>query len=153
MSTEKEKKNYYAPMHSAEHILNRTMVNMYGCERSENSHIERKKSKCDYKLLSQPSQEQIIEIQKKVNEIINKNLVISNSFMNFDQAEKLFKIRVTKEQNPQIRIVSIGDYDDCPCIGEHVTNTSEIGEFIIISSDFENSTFRIRFKVKNDSEN
>jgi len=30
-------------MHSAEHLLNQTMVRMFGCKRSMNSHIERKK--------------------------------------------------------------------------------------------------------------
>lgn len=33
------KKNYFAPMHTAEHILNKTMFN---CQRSENCHIEKK---------------------------------------------------------------------------------------------------------------
>ena len=35
----------YEPAHTVEHILNRTMVNMFGCPRSRNAHIERKKSK------------------------------------------------------------------------------------------------------------
>lgn len=39
-----------APMHTAEHLLNGTMVKMIGCKRSRNAHIERKKSKCDYPL-------------------------------------------------------------------------------------------------------
>lgn len=33
----------YPPMHTAEHILNQTMVRMFGCPRSKNAHIERKK--------------------------------------------------------------------------------------------------------------
>ena len=40
----------YEPAQTAEHILNRTMVSMFGCPRSRNAHIERKKSKCDYML-------------------------------------------------------------------------------------------------------
>ena len=36
-----------APMHTAEHLLNATMVKTFGCPRSRNAHIERKKSKCD----------------------------------------------------------------------------------------------------------
>lgn len=32
-----------APMHTAEHILNQTMVRLFGCERSKNAHIEKKK--------------------------------------------------------------------------------------------------------------
>lgn len=35
-------KQEYPPMHTAEHILNQTMIRMFGCERSENTHIERK---------------------------------------------------------------------------------------------------------------
>ena len=49
MTTEKEvtlnahNKAEYPPMHTCEHILNQTMVRMFGCERSRNAHIERKK--------------------------------------------------------------------------------------------------------------
>ena len=45
-----------APMHTVEHILNQTMVRMFGCERSRNAHIERKKSKCDYTLPCAPAE-------------------------------------------------------------------------------------------------
>lgn len=38
------KKDYHRPMHTAEHILNQTMVRMFGCARSANAHIEKKKS-------------------------------------------------------------------------------------------------------------
>jgi Ser-tRNA(Ala) deacylase AlaX len=42
-------KEYADPrMHSAEHILNQTMVRMFKCERLLQAHIEKKKSKCDY---------------------------------------------------------------------------------------------------------
>ena len=34
-----------APMHTCEHILNQTMVRMFGCERSRKAHRERKKIK------------------------------------------------------------------------------------------------------------
>ena len=50
-------KEEYPPMHTAEHILNQTMVRMFGCPRSRNAHIERKKSKCDYQLATPPSGE------------------------------------------------------------------------------------------------
>ena len=39
------KKDYFEPMHTAEHILNQTMVRMFGCPRSRNAHIEKTKSK------------------------------------------------------------------------------------------------------------
>ena len=63
-------KEEYPPMHTAEHILNQTMVRMFGCPRSRNAHIERKKSKCDYLLAECPTQEQVQAIEDKVNEVI-----------------------------------------------------------------------------------
>ena len=39
-------KQEYPPMHTAEHLLNATMVKTFGCPRSRNAHIERKKSNC-----------------------------------------------------------------------------------------------------------
>lgn len=33
-----------APMHTAEHLLNATMVKTFGCPRSRNAHIEKKKA-------------------------------------------------------------------------------------------------------------
>ena len=38
------KKLYNEPMHTCEHILNQTLVRMFGCGRSVNAHIERKRS-------------------------------------------------------------------------------------------------------------
>ena len=57
-----------------EHILNQTMVRMFGCPRSKNAHIERKKSKCDYLLAEEPSAEAMAEVEKKINEVIDRHL-------------------------------------------------------------------------------
>ena len=46
-----------------------------------------------------------------------------------------------------LRVVRIGDYDACACIGAHVHNTSEIGTFKIISHSYENGIWRLRWKV------
>ena len=61
----------YEPAHTAEHILNATMVKMFGCPRSRNAHIERKKSKCDYILDAEPTADQVMAIETKVNEVIS----------------------------------------------------------------------------------
>jgi misacylated tRNA(Ala) deacylase len=143
-----EKKDYFAPMHTAEHILNGTMVKMFGCNRSENCHVERKKSKCDFELQSSPTEEEVKTLESKVREILALNLDVSEKIHVFEEAEKIFDLhRVNKEENPSIRIISIGDYDHCPCIGEHVNNTNEIKDFRITSWNWENGFFRLRFKV------
>ena len=74
-------KQEYPPMHTAEHLLNATMVKTFGCPRSRNAHIERKKSKCDYILSSCPTAEQIQSIEDRVNEVISQNLPVTVEFM------------------------------------------------------------------------
>ena len=74
----------YPPMHTVEHILNQTMVRMFGCERSKNSHIEKRKSKCDYKISIAPTSEQIEAIEATVNEIINQHLSVTSFFVTRD---------------------------------------------------------------------
>ena len=49
----------YEPAHSCEHLLNATMVKLFGCPRSRNAHVEKKKSKCDYILDAEPTAEQV----------------------------------------------------------------------------------------------
>lgn len=39
-----------------------------------------------------------------------------------------------------LRLVRIGDYDLCACVGTHVANTSEIGRFRILSHDWNEVT-------------
>lgn len=73
-------KQEYPPMHTAEHLLNATMVKTFGCPRSRNAHIERKKSKCDYILSSCPTAEQIQSIEDRVNEVISQNLPVSYDY-------------------------------------------------------------------------
>ena len=74
------KKDYHRPMHSAEHILNQTMVRMFGCSRSINAHIEKKKSKCDYYLPESPSEEQVIEIHYTVGtDTLTSQFDVNNS--------------------------------------------------------------------------
>ncbi|HON17611.1 MAG TPA: hypothetical protein PK990_00410 [Salinivirgaceae bacterium] len=142
-------KNYFPPMHTAEHILNQTMVRLYACGRSFNAHIEKKKSKCDYPLDRPLTDEEITTIENLVNEQIQKNQPVTEEFVSLDEA----KTRVDISKLPTdidfstIRIVKIGDYDQCACIGPHVSNTSEIGQFQIISHSWEDGVLRLRFKL------
>ena len=141
-------KQEYPPMHTCEHIVNRTMVNIFGCGRAVSAHIERKKSKLDFALPKAPSVEDIKNIEKTVNEVISRHLPVTTEFITQEEAVGRFDLkRLPDNASDTVRIVRVGDYDECLCIGLHVTNTSEIGTFRIISSDYKDGIFRIRFKL------
>jgi len=141
-------KNYDPRMHTAEHILNQTMVRMFGCPRSKNSHIERKKSKCDYTLSQQPTSVQIAEIEKAVNKVISSNEKVFDEFVTKSEAASFLDLSKLPADAPELlRVVRVGNYDACACIGPHVSNTNEIGIFRIISTDCSEGILRIRFKL------
>ena len=141
-------KSEYEPAHSAEHLLNATMVKMFGCPRSRNAHVEKKKSKCDYILESEPTPEQVAEIESTINQVIARNLDVTIEFVAKDQAVQIVDLsKLPEDASDTLRIVRIGDYDVCACIGAHVNNTREIGTFKIISHSYENGVWRLRWKV------
>lgn len=141
-------KEEYPPMHTAEHILNQTMVRMFGCPRSKNAHIERKKSKADYILDAEPTLEQIAEIENRVNEVIRQNLPVTVEYMSKTEAAAIVDLsKLPENATDTLRIVRVGDYDACACAGTHVENTSEIGEFRILNCDYDAPRWRMRFKL------
>ena len=53
--------------------------------------------------------------------------------------------KLPDDASDTLRIVRIGDYDACACIGSHVANTSEIGHFKLLNYDYADGRLRLRF--------
>lgn len=139
----------YPEMHSAEHLLNQTMVRLFGCARCFSAHINSKKSKCDYHFCRMLTPEELETLETKVNEVIKKDYPVTIAYMDRHDAMEKFNLdRVPEnEEKEQFRIVCMGDYDACPCIGEHVSSTGQIGQFRLTTADYDNGVLRIRFKL------
>ena len=143
-------KQEYPPMHTCEHIINQTMIRIFNCGRSISAHIERKKSKLDYRLEACPKEEEVKKLEQAVNKVIAQHLSVTTEFITQEEAKGRFDLeRLPEDASETVRVVKVGDYDECLCIGIHVANTSEIGTFKIISHDWdeENKRWRIRFKL------
>lgn len=141
-------------MHTAEHILNQTMVRMFGCGRAFSSHVERKKSKCDYHLPRALTPEEVVAVENAVNGVIASAADVTEDFVSIQDAAQFLDLNKLPDNVAEtIRVIRIGSYDACACIGKHVMNTSEIGEFRIISTDYNEGVVRVRFKVAASSQN
>ena len=143
-------KEEFPPAHTAEHLINQTMVRMFGCERSNNAHIERKKSKISYVLDHKPSRKEEKAIEQTMNELIAEDLPVTFEFVKRSEIPAgVSTDRLPDDASETIRLVRIGDYDVCPCIGRHVRSTSQIGRFEMLGTNWDEMThtFRIRFKV------
>ena len=142
-------KDYTEPrMHTAEHILNQTMVRMFDCGRAFSAHIEKKKSKCDYHFNRELAEAEISEIQVKVNAIIQADLPVTEEFVSREAAQTEFSLeRLPEKAGDNIRIVRVGDYDACPCIGPHAGSSKEVGEFRITTASYRDGVLRVRYKL------
>lgn len=134
-------------MHSAEHILNQSMVRKFDCGRCFSAHVNKKKSKCDYHFDRALTDDEVKEVEAAVNKAISADLDVTEEMVSLEEADRDFNLTRLPGGVGNVRIVRIGDYDSCPCIGEHVDNTSEIGEFHIISQNFTDGVLRIRYKL------
>ena len=143
-------KEEFPPAHTAEHLLNQTMIRLFGCERSYNAHIERKKSKMSFRLDHKPSRQEEKEIEREMQRLIDEDLPVTFDFVTKDNLpEGIALDRLPDDASETIRLVRIGDYDVCPCIGKHVRSTAQIGRFEMLGTNWDEHerSFRVRFKI------
>ena len=143
-------KDEFPPAHTAEHLLNQTMIRLFGCERSFNAHVERKKSKMSFHLTQKPGRAEEREIERIMNELIAEDLPVTFEYVTQDNLpDGVVLDRLPENASDTIRLVRIGDYDVCPCIGKHVRSTAQIGRFELLGTNWDEMerSFRVRFKV------
>lgn len=143
-------KEEFPPAHTAEHLLNQTMIRLFGCGRSYNAHIERKKSKMSFHLDHKPSRQEEKQIEQRMNELIAEDLPVTYEFVHRDELPEGINIdRLPDDASETLRLVHIGDYDTCLCIGKHVRSTAQIGRFELLGTNWDEQerSFRVRFKI------
>ncbi len=135
-------------MHTAEHILNATMVRMFGCGRHVSAHVERTKSKLDYDFPRALTADEISAIEAQVNAVIAADVPVTEEFATQAQVSGRFALeRLPEGASEVVRIIHVGDYDECLCAGAHVERTSQIGAFRISSTRYQDGRLRIVFRL------
>ena len=143
-------KEEFPPAHTAEHLLNQLMFRMFGAERSKNAHIERKKSKMTFTLDHKPDRKEEKAIETEMNRLIEEDLPVSCEFVDRDHIPEGVSLeKLPEDASETIKLIRIGDYDVCPCIGKHVRSTAQIGRFELLGTNWDEhaKSFRVRFKV------
>lgn len=152
-------KVYPREMHTAEHLLGGTMVRTFGCGRAVTTHLERKKSKADFDFRAvgrNLTAKEVVAVEAAVNGQIDRHLEVAFQMVPYAEAAVEFDLSRlpvgADDPAGMLRVVSVGDADRCPCIGEHVGNTTEIGRLRIISTDYDTETGILRMRFKLDRE-
>jgi threonine and alanyine tRNA ligase second additional domain protein len=143
-------KEEFPPAHTAEHLLNQVMIRMFGTERSSNAHIERKKSKMTFILNHKPDRKEEKAIEAEMNRLITEDLPVTYEMVDRNNIPDGVSVdKLPEDASEMLRLVRIGDFDVCLCIGKHVRSTAQIGRFEMLGTnwDEEKHAFRVRFKV------
>ena len=139
----------YRLMHTAEHILNQTMVRLFDCGRCITAHLGRKKSKCDYRFPRDLTDQEIERIEETVNSVVQADMPVTAEDLSPEQAERRLDLsRIPEDPQDLVRVVRVGDFDICPCVGEHAESTGELEGFTVSSRSWEDGVLRLRFKLR-----
>ncbi|MBD3283038.1 hypothetical protein GF396_01985, partial [Candidatus Pacearchaeota archaeon] len=120
-----------ARLESAQHILYHILTHEYDAKQTGMQFHENKiridvKSKAN--LLKIPKQ----DFEKKVNNVIEKNLPVIKTTYNRSKVPKNIDISMIPKNVKKVKVVEIKGFDIQPCGNPHVDNTLEIGEYRII---------------------
>ena len=130
---DEKKRELIKKNHTATHILHKVLVSVFGeYVMQKGSLVTDDKLRFDYSLNKPPTKKQLNIVEKKVNDIIRKNLTVSTKLLNIDDAKKSGAVALFGEKYKEsVRVVFIGDFSKEFCGGTHVNSTGEIGLFKI----------------------
>ncbi len=135
-------------MHSAAHLLNATMVRLVGTPRAYSAHLDGPKGKCDYRFTRDLTDQEARAVEDAVNAAVNADSPVTESFGPRAEAGKRFDLsRLPEGVDGDVRVISMGDYDACPCAGIHVKSTKAINSFRISSREWKDGILRLRFRL------
>ena len=136
-------------MHTAEHLLSGTLVAMFGMGRPFTTHLEKKKSKADYRFARTLTEEEARSVEERVNALIDADLPVREEYLSREEAAAQFDLsRLPDAAGDRVRVVHCGNADACPCSGPHVASTKQCGRIRLISWSYEDGALRVRFRLE-----
>lgn len=121
--------------HTATHILHKALKEIVGEHiQQAGSLVTDTRLRFDFNHFEGLTNEEIQNIENKVNKVIYEGHKVSIKTMDIDEAKKIGAMALFGEKyDKDVRVVSVEDYSTELCGGTHVQNSSDIGMFKILS--------------------
>ncbi|MGP0586785.1 alanine--tRNA ligase [Paenibacillus timonensis] len=134
-SVSKEQRSHTVKNHTATHLLHKALKETLGEHVNQaGSLVEPQRLRFDFSHLGSISPEELMEIERRVNEQIWNALPVTTSLKAIDEAKAMGAMALFGEKYGDIvRVVQVGEYSLELCGGCHVNNSAEIGLFKIVS--------------------
>ena len=122
-----------ARLHTATHMLHKALRMVLGDHVAQKgSNITAERLRFDFSHPDKMTPEQIAEVQKIVNEQIQRKLPVICEEMSVEDARNSGAIGLFGDKyGERVKVYSIGDFSKEICGGPHAQNSADLGEFII----------------------
>ncbi len=123
--------------HSSLHLLQAALKEVLGDHIAQaGSYNCPEYGRFDFTHFEKPTDEQLKEVERIVNEKINESIPVTTEVMAIDDAKKTGATALFDEKyGDEVRVVSMGDFSKEFCGGTHVNNTNDLGSFRIVSEE------------------
>ena len=130
--------------HTATHLLHKALQIVLGEHATQKgSNITAERLRFDFAHPQKVTKEQLEQVEKIVNEQINRNLPVTCEEMTLEEAKKSGAMGLFENKyGDKVKVYTIGDFSREICGGPHVTNTKGMGTFKIKKEEASSSGVR-----------
>jgi alanyl-tRNA synthetase len=125
-------------LHTATHILYAVLKDMFGADIifPKGTNITPERARFDFSFQRKLTEEEILEIERKVNDIIKQEIDVTMEEKTLEEAKKEgIAVLFGDRYGEMVKIYTIGNISRELCGGPHVQNTKELGTFKIIKEE------------------
>lgn len=124
-------------LHTATHLLHASLRKILGEEaRQAGSDITAERLRFDFSFPRKLTAEEIKKVEDLVNEVVQKDLLVTKEEMPYEEAVKTGALSFFKQKYPaMVNVYSVDDFSKELCGGPHVSHTGEIGKFKITKEE------------------
>ena len=121
-------------LHTACHLLHSALQQVFGKNVEERgSNINHERLRFDFSFDRKLTEEEVVKVEKLVNDTIQKGLEVIREEMSVKEAKKKGAEGVfAHKYGERVFVYSVGSFSKEICSGPHVKNTKDLGKFRII---------------------